>query len=138
MGESEVVKFGPRSWILWILLILTLVYAPFFGHRMIRMAGDEKVYVSQAIEMAQHGNWFIQRLQGVPDYYKGPLHYILLRIGMMIFGWNPWAVLYMNFLFLFGGAVALGALVRRYAGPHHTQAQANGFAVWTGAFFATC
>jgi len=134
MGEPELVKFGSRSWVLWILLILTLVYAPFFGHRMIRMAGDEKVYVSQAIEMAQHGNWFIQRLQGVPDYYKGPLHYILLRIGMMVFGWNPWAVLYMNFLFLFGGAVALGALVRRYCGGD----KANGYAVWTGAFFATC
>jgi 4-amino-4-deoxy-L-arabinose transferase-like glycosyltransferase len=98
------------------------------------MAGDEKVYVSQAIEMAEHGRWFVQTLQGVPDYYKGPLHYILLRIGMLVFGWNPWAVLYMNFMLILGGAWALGALIRRYCGGD----QANGLAVWTGAFFATC
>jgi 4-amino-4-deoxy-L-arabinose transferase-like glycosyltransferase len=126
--------FRHRIYILWLFLIVTLTYAPFIGSRVIRMAGDEKVYVSQAIEMAQKGHWFLQTLQGQPDYYKGPLHYILLRIGMLIFGWNTWAVLYMNYLLVFAGACALGALVRKhYEGP-----SSNGLAVWTGAFFATC
>jgi 4-amino-4-deoxy-L-arabinose transferase-like glycosyltransferase len=128
-----------RRWIFWILLIVTATYAPFLGHRVIRMAGDEKVYVSQAIEMAQNRHWFLQSLMGVPDYYKGPLHYILIRIGMLIFGWSTWAVLYMNYLIVFGGACALGALVRKYCNedlknPHRV----DGLAVWTGAFFATC
>jgi 4-amino-4-deoxy-L-arabinose transferase-like glycosyltransferase len=128
-----------RRWILWLFLIVTMTYVPFMGHRVIRMAGDEKVYVSQAIEMAQKGHWFLQSLQGAPDYYKGPLHYLLLRFGMMLFGWNTWAVLYMNYLIIFAGAVSIGALIRKYCNrdpqnPH----QADGLAVWAGAFFATC
>jgi 4-amino-4-deoxy-L-arabinose transferase-like glycosyltransferase len=128
-----------RNWIRWIFLIVTMTYVPFIGHRVIRMAGDEKVYVSQAIEMAQNGHWFLQTLQGVPDYYKGPLHYLLLRIGMILFGWNTWAVLYMNYLIVFGGACALGALIRKYCSrdPENISG-ADGLAVWTGAFFATC
>jgi 4-amino-4-deoxy-L-arabinose transferase-like glycosyltransferase len=128
-----------RTWIMWIFLIVTMTYVPFMGHRVIRMAGDEKVYVSQAIEMAQNGHWFLQSLQGVPDYYKGPLHYLLLRIGMILFGWNTWAVLYMNYLIVFAGACALGAIVKKYchADPENSH-RSNGLAVWTGAFFATC
>lgn len=121
-----------KSWALWIILIVTLVYAPFLGFRVIRMAGDEKVYVSQALEMAAQGNWFLQRLQDVPDYYKGPLHYLLLRLGLIFFGKNAWAALYMNFFFLIGGAISVASIVRKYC-PKWA-----GGPIWAGAFFATC
>ncbi|MCO5144491.1 MAG: hypothetical protein M9962_15540 [Oligoflexia bacterium] len=101
------------SWKLLIFLIL-LIYVPFLGDRVIRSAGDDKVYVSQAIEMAQNGHWFLQTMGGEPNYYKGPLHYILLRIGMGIFGFSMWATVYMNLILVILGSLALGAIVHRH------------------------
>lgn len=87
-----------------LLTLISVTYLPFLNLRVLRMAGDEKVYISQAIEMARAGNWFVQTLAGVPNYFKGPLHYILLRIGMILFGENLFAATYMNWL----GAMAIG------------------------------
>jgi 4-amino-4-deoxy-L-arabinose transferase-like glycosyltransferase len=115
---------------LLLIVLITSVYAPFLGSRFIRTAGDEKVYVSQAIEMERNHHWFVQTLQDEPNYYKGPFHYLFLRVGMLVFGRNPWAVLYMNFFLLLAGAIALAAVVRRRA-PHWV-----GGDVWTGAAFA--
>lgn len=106
-------KLKKLGWPVVFAGVLLLVYGPFFGFRFLRMAGDEKVYVSQAIEMAQRGNWFVQVLMGSPDYYKGPIHYLFLRIGMIIFGMNPWATLYMNLLMMFWGGWSLGSLISR-------------------------
>ena len=93
---------------LWVL-ILTL---PWINQRLIRTAGDEKVYIAQALEMQEAGLWFKQLLHRVPDYYKGPLHYILIRIGLAIWGPCLAAALYMNVLFLTLGAWASFALLR--------------------------
>jgi 4-amino-4-deoxy-L-arabinose transferase-like glycosyltransferase len=115
-----------------LILLITSVYAPFLGSRFVRTAGDEKVYVSQAIEMERDHRWFVQTLQDEPNYYKGPLHYVLLRAGMKTFGRNPWAALYMNFFLLLAGALALASIIRkRY--PDWI-----GGDVWTGAAFALC
>lgn len=100
------------SWGLLVIFIL-LVYVPFLGSRVVRPAGDDKVYVSQAIEMAQQGSWFMQTLGGEPNYYKGPLHYILLRVGMIVFGNSMWATVWMNLVLVLIGAVLLGKLVQR-------------------------
>jgi 4-amino-4-deoxy-L-arabinose transferase-like glycosyltransferase len=113
-----------------LVLLIASVYAPFLGSRLLRMAGDEKVYISQALEMARDGHWFIQTLQDQPDYYKGPFHYIALRIGFKIFGRTPWAVLYMNFFLLIAAALALSALVRKRF-PEWI-----GGGVWVGSAFA--
>ncbi len=117
---------------LLLILLISSVYAPFLGSRFIRTAGDEKVYVSQAIEMERGHRWFVQTLQDEPNYYKGPLHYVLLRTGMLTFGRNPWAALYMNFFLLLAGAIALAAVVRKHY-PDWL-----GGDVWTGGAFALC
>ncbi len=95
-----------------------------------RPAGDDKVYVSQAIEMAQHGQWFMQRLGNEPNYFKGPLHYILLRVGMKLFGDSMWATTYMNLFFLLLGAISLGAIV------HRNMREFEGWSFWVGVAFA--
>ncbi|MDR3606431.1 MAG: hypothetical protein P4M08_03510 [Oligoflexia bacterium] len=123
-------RFGAISSAFVLILLIASVYAPFMGSRLLRMAGDEKVYISQALEMARHGNWFIQTLQDQPDYYKGPFHYIALRIGFMLFGRTPWAVLYMNLFLLMAGALALASIVRR----RFSEWSGGGF--WVGAAFA--
>lgn len=81
-------------------VFLTIAFAaaflPFLNHRMLRMAGDEKVYLTQAIEMARNGRWFIQTLADEPNYFKGPMHYIFVRIGMLFFGNQLIAGTWMN------------------------------------------
>jgi hypothetical protein len=122
-----------RNWILWIILIVGLSYGPFLGsHLAVLMHADERVYVAQSLEMAQNGNWFLQSLQGQPNYHKGPLHYLLVRMGFLLLGKNLWATLYMNFLLLIVGAASIGALVKKYC-PHWKESP-----IWAGGFFATC
>jgi 4-amino-4-deoxy-L-arabinose transferase-like glycosyltransferase len=123
-------RFTPLTSSLALILLISSVYAPFLGSRLIRMAGDEKVYISQALEMEQAGHWFVQSLQDEPNYYKGPFHYVALRVGFKVFGRNPWAVLYMNLALLIAGALALAALVRKRF-PEWI-----GGDVWVGAAFA--
>jgi 4-amino-4-deoxy-L-arabinose transferase-like glycosyltransferase len=104
---SDVAIFGKiRSFIhripgpLFLLLTLILPMTTFLFSRILRMAGDEKVYVAQAIEMSRRGSWFIQTLAEIPYYYKGPFHYWLIRIGLIIFGNSIAASIWMNFLWL--------------------------------------
>jgi 4-amino-4-deoxy-L-arabinose transferase-like glycosyltransferase len=94
---------------LFLAGVILVSYLPFLNLRVLRMAGDEKVYISQSIEMARHGHWFAQRLADTPDYYKGPLHYLFLRIGMLIFGNQLIAATYMNALL----ALVAGLLMYR-------------------------
>lgn len=117
------------SWPLLMLFIL-MVYTPFLGNRVVRPAGDDKVYVSQALEMREAGTWFLQRLADEPNYYKGPFHYLALRLGMGFFGDSIWATVWMNLLFVVLGAWALGAIV------HRNMREYDGWAFWAGAGFA--
>ena len=70
--------------------------APILDQRVLRMAGDEKVYVTQSVEMAREGRWFVQTLAGEPSYFKGPLHYVLTRVGLGVFGNRLLAGTWMN------------------------------------------
>jgi 4-amino-4-deoxy-L-arabinose transferase-like glycosyltransferase len=97
---------------LTLVLLISLVYLYFMNDMMMRTTGDEKTYVSQALEMERDGSWFVQTWADENDYYKGPLHFILLRIGFMIFGHESmFATLYMNF---FGLIVATLLLHRMF------------------------
>ncbi len=127
------------GWPLALFVIIAAAYGPFLGTRFIRTAGDEKVYISQALEMARDGRWFVQTLMDVPDYYKGPLHFLLLRLGFLIFGLSSWAVLYMNLLLVFAGALAVGKLVERRLPPGDQASSARsetGLPLFAASFFA--
>ncbi|MEK6705131.1 MAG: glycosyltransferase family 39 protein [Bdellovibrionota bacterium] len=124
-------KTRSYSAVVVLLLLIAVVYLPFMGKRFVRTAGDEKVYVSQVIEMERDGRWFVQTLQDVPDYYKGPLHPILTRAGIIIFGKTPWAILYMNLVMVVLGSLAVFSVIRR------NLPGADWTGVWAGFFFAT-
>jgi 4-amino-4-deoxy-L-arabinose transferase-like glycosyltransferase len=97
---------------LTLLFIITLVYLYFQLDMMIRTTGDEKTYVAQALEMQRDGHWFMQTLFDEPDYYKGPLHFIFLKIGFYMFGTHSmFATVYMNFL----GLIVATLLLYRFA-----------------------
>ncbi len=120
-------------------LFIFLLYAPFMGYRVLRTAGDDKVYVAQALEMARDGHWFVQTLADRPDYYKGPFHFLLLRLGMFLFGKTMWATVYMNLALVLLGAWALCALVARNMpdGAIVRQEKPRAWGAWAGAAFAT-
>lgn len=131
--EREQMKVPQTEWKLdwlWLSLLIALVYAPFLHLRPVRPAGDDKVYVAQALEMERDGSWFVQTLSDEPDYRKGPFHYLALRVGYKVFGHNMWATLYMNFILVILGALAVAQLAGRHLGG-----SAN-WAFWAGGVFA--
>lgn len=113
-----------------LALFLCVAYVPFLGDRMVRPAGDDKVYVSQVMEMIAHGDYFVQTLGEVPNYYKGPGHYLLLRLGVALFGFSMWATTYMNLILVILGACAIGALVQ------NRMREFEGWPFFAGAAFA--
>lgn len=94
-----------------LFLFLTVSFIPLFflNSRVVRMAGDEKVYVAQAIEMFRRGSWFLQSLAEVPYYYKGPFHHWCLIAGFNLFGLQLISSVYMHWLLL---AIAAPLLYR--------------------------
>lgn len=90
-----------------LILLISIVYLYFQTDMILRTTGDEKTYVAQALEMKERGYWFVQTWAGENDYYKGPLHFLLLRIGFILFGDNIFATLYMNFFGLIGATLLL-------------------------------
>lgn len=91
-----------RHGVLYLLLML-----PFSIFRHIRIHGDEKVYVGQALERLQSGYWFRQLQFGDVNYIKGPLHYILLIFGHHAFGFSMLSTVYMNLILAAVAVVAL-------------------------------
>lgn len=113
-----------------LTLLISLVYLPFLGSRLIRTTGDEKVYIAQALEMLRNGSWFFQLFAGEPNYYKGPGHYLLIQLGVQLFGHSLWAALYMNFLFCLIGALSVAQVVLLVFPEKKSSA------FWAGSFFA--
>jgi 4-amino-4-deoxy-L-arabinose transferase-like glycosyltransferase len=85
---------------------LTLM-VPFSLFRHVRIHGDEKVYVGQALEMLRAGHFWQQLQFGDVNYIKGPTHYLLLILGHHLFGFSMLSVVYMNLLM---AALAMTAL----------------------------
>lgn len=91
--------------------------------------------------MHEAGHWLRQIQFGEPNYIKGPLHYIFLRVGIILFGRNMWATVYMNFVLVLIAMVALAWLGRRADGDqnqasHDPQDQRLRLEVWLPASFA--
>ena len=69
------------------------------NYPLLRPTGDEKVYIAQALEMSNQQNWFLQIFKEQSYYFKGPLFYILLRLGWIIFApFSFFSLFYMNVL----------------------------------------
>lgn len=94
-----------------LLFFITLSYLYFMLDMYLPTTGDQKTYIAQALEMHRDGHWFMQTLFNEPDYYKGPLHFIFLRIGFILFGTHSmFALVYMNFF----GLLLLAVLLFRF------------------------
>ena len=112
-----------------LVFLITFLYLYFQLDMMTRTTGDEKTYVAQGLEMYRDGHWFVQTLFDVPDYYKGPLHFIFLQVGFFLFGTHSmFATLYMNF---FGLIIATLLLYKFFM--HEFNDKAWGF-FYAGSF----
>jgi len=113
-------QFIARHPYLIILAVIGFIYLPVINAPILRTTGDEKTYVAQALEMERAGHWFVQTLEEKPDYYKGPLHMILIRIGFLLFGHTMLATLYMNLLLLIASSFALFYFFKTLYADHAT------------------
>jgi 4-amino-4-deoxy-L-arabinose transferase-like glycosyltransferase len=122
-----------------LTLFIFLLYAPFMGYRVLRTAGDDKVYVAQALEMARDGHWFVQTMADRPDYYKGPMHFLLVRAGMLLFGQTMWATVWMNLALVIVAAWACCALMAANLpdGAVSRGEKPRAWGAWVGGAFAT-
>jgi 4-amino-4-deoxy-L-arabinose transferase-like glycosyltransferase len=124
----------PERWMLGLLriwdalgswrdgLVYLIFMTPFATFRQLRIHGDEKVYVGQALEMFRSGHYWQQLQFGDVNYIKGPLHYLFLIAGQAVFGLSMLATVYMNLLL---GALAVVALrsASRFLFPEHKPLQ---------------
>ncbi|MBN2817160.1 MAG: hypothetical protein JXQ67_10790 [Campylobacterales bacterium] len=91
-----------------LLFFISLVYLYFMQDMFLPTTGDQKTYIAQALEMQRDGHWFMQTLFDEPDYYKGPLHFIFVKIGFFLFGTHSiFATVYMNFIGLVIASILL-------------------------------
>ncbi len=125
------------SWRWIFVLATTIAYAPFLNLRLLPTAGDEKVYVTQALEMAESGRLCVQTLFGEPNYFKGPFHYLLIQLGLAVFGLKLIALRYMNLLFVIAAGLAVGTLIERYVQPAVHRGR-NAPALWGALGTAWC
>jgi len=94
-----------------LVFFITLSYLYFMLDMYLPTTGDQKTYIAQALEMHRDGHWFMQTLFNEPDYYKGPLHFLFLRLGFVLFGTHSmFALVYMNFF----GLILLAILLFRF------------------------
>lgn len=70
------------------LVWVALAYLPFVDWMSLALTGDQKVYLSTALEMREQGSWLKPILFGEPSYYKPPLQYWATLAGWKVFGFG--------------------------------------------------
>lgn len=77
----------------WHLIWVTAAYLPCLGSMSVPLTGDQKVYISTAMEMRERGSWLKPMLFGEPSFYKPPFQYWATILGWEIAGFNLWGTL---------------------------------------------
>jgi 4-amino-4-deoxy-L-arabinose transferase-like glycosyltransferase len=95
-----------------VLAILIFFYSLFLWKMSVPMTGDQKVYLTIAMEMKEKGELLVPYLFGKPNFLKPPFQYWATLAGWKIFGFNLFGALFPSVLALVGSAV----LVKRISG----------------------
>ena len=78
---------------LLIYLSILLFYLVGLSGFSIPLTGDQKVYLSIALEMKERGSWVIPYLHQSPNFLKPPFQYWATLLGWIFFGFNLFASL---------------------------------------------
>jgi 4-amino-4-deoxy-L-arabinose transferase-like glycosyltransferase len=93
-----------------IFLLILLIYAFALGRISVPLTGDQKVYLSAALEMKEKGSFLIPYLYGVPNFLKPPFQYWMTMLGWQVFGLSLFGALIPSVLALVGAAVLVKKL----------------------------
>jgi 4-amino-4-deoxy-L-arabinose transferase-like glycosyltransferase len=94
------------------VILALLAYSAFLSRMSVPMTGDQKVYLSIALEMRERGEWIIPSLFGRANFLKPPLQYWATLRGWRSFGFNLFGALCPSVLALIGA----GVLTRKISG----------------------
>ncbi|MBC7386415.1 MAG: glycosyltransferase family 39 protein [Cryobacterium sp.] len=73
--------------LVWILA----AYLPFLWEMVIPFTGDQKTYISIAMEMRERGEWLQPYLFGDPNYLKPPFQYWMTLLSWKLLGFHVFA-----------------------------------------------
>ncbi len=90
----------------WILIIYSLGLWSYC----VPFTGDEKVYISTAMEMREKGSWLFPYLFGEHSYFKPPFQYWTVLLSWKIFGFNSFSTYFPSVLALTGTAWLIGRI----------------------------
>lgn len=76
---------------------------------------DEGRYAVAALQMLRSGDWVSPALNGLPFFHKPPLYYWLAAVGFQVAGVHEWVARLPSLLGAWWAAMALFALLKRYA-----------------------
>ena len=104
------------------LVWVFIAYAWAIWHYCVPFTGDEKVYLSVAMEMRAHSDWLHPWLLGEHAYYKPPFQYWTTLAGWKLFGFGLVGAFLPPALATVASAASVGWVARRTLGLSHPTA----------------
>ena len=96
------------------LVLVFVLYGVGLWGMSVPLTGDQKTYLSIALEMREKGEWVTPHLFGAANFLKPPLQYWATLLGWNIFGFGLWGALIPSLLALLGTMVALGRISQHF------------------------
>jgi len=102
----------------FLYLLIFVFYGIGLWGMSVPLTGDQKVYLSIALEMRERGEWIIPYLFGAPNFLKPPLQYWATLLGWKVFGLSLFGALIPSVLALIGSAFFVDRIAKREFGAH--------------------
>ena len=94
----------------WSYLFIFVFYIVDLWKMSVPLTGDQKTYVSIALEMRERGEWIIPYLNHAPNFLKPPFQYWATLLSWKIFGLSLFGALLPSVLALLGSALLVNRL----------------------------
>jgi 4-amino-4-deoxy-L-arabinose transferase-like glycosyltransferase len=93
-----------------IFFLIGMLYAATIFRMSVPLTGDQKVYLSIALEMKERGSFLIPYLFDHANFLKPPFQYWMTLLGWQIFGFNLFGALIPSVLAVVGSALLVKRL----------------------------
>jgi 4-amino-4-deoxy-L-arabinose transferase-like glycosyltransferase len=77
-----------------VLVFIAALYALWLWQPSIPLTGDQKTYISIALEMRERSEWIVPYLFDRPNFLKPPLQYWATLVGWKLFGFSVFGTLF--------------------------------------------
>ncbi len=112
---------GERGIRWWLLALIAFAWLAATAGVRPHTLPDEGRYAGVAWEMLRSGNWLLPTENGLPFFHKPPLFYWITAASMRLFGTGEWQARMAPLLASTFGALAMVALLRRWASDAHAR-----------------